>query len=80
MKEEADMITNREFWKAAGTRALRTFAQTMAASIGTAMVLSDVNWTMALSASALAAILSLVMSVATGLPEAPKEAAHENDR
>ena len=74
------MITNREFWKAAGTRALRTFAQTMAASIGTAMVLSDVNWTMALSASALAAILSLVMSVATGLPEAPKEAADADDR
>lgn len=74
------MITNREFWKAAGTRALRTFAQTMAASIGTAMVLSDVNWTMALSASALAAILSLIMSVATGLPEAPKEAADADDR
>ena len=74
------MITNKEFWKAAGTRALRTFAQTMAASIGTAMVLSDVNWTMTLSASALAALLSLVMSVATGLPEAPKEAADANDR
>ena len=52
----------------------------MAASIGTAMVLSDVNWTMTLSASALAALLSLVMSVATGLPEAPKEAADANDR
>lgn len=74
------MITNKEFWKAAGNRALRTFAQTMAASIGTALVLSDVNWRLALSASALAAILSLVMSVATGLPEAPKEATHENDR
>ena len=73
------MITNKEFWKAAANRALRTFAQTMAASIGTAVVLSDVNWTMALSASALAAVFSLIMSVATGLPEAPKEAVNEND-
>lgn len=60
---------NREFFKAAGIRALRTFCQAFVASIGTAVVLSDVNWGYALSASALAALLSIATSVITGLPE-----------
>lgn len=60
---------NREFFKAAGIRALRTFCQAFVASIGTAVVLSDVNWGYVLSASALAALLSLATSVVTGLPE-----------
>lgn len=62
-----------EFWKAAGIRALRTMAQTAVASIGTAAVLGDVNWLQVLSASVLAAVLSLLNSVATGLPEVPKK-------
>lgn len=62
-----------EFWKAAGIRALRTMAQTAVATIGTAAVMGEVNWLRVLSASALAAILSLLNSVATGLPEVPKK-------
>lgn len=54
--------------KAAGVRALKTLAQTMIATIGTTAVLEDVNWTVVLSASLLAALLSLLTSVA-GLPE-----------
>lgn len=61
----------KEFWKAAGIRALRTFCQTAVATIGTAAVLSEVDWLGCLSASALAAILSVLTSIATGLPEAP---------
>lgn len=57
-----------KWWKAAGIRAIKTFAQTAVATIGTGAVISDVNWLMVLSASALAAILSLLTSVA-GLPE-----------
>lgn len=61
------MISN---WiKSAGIRAIKTFAQTFLATIGTgAVVLGDVNWIMVLSASVLAAVLSLVTSLA-GLPE-----------
>lgn len=54
--------------KAAGIRAIKTLAQTMIATIGTTAVLEDVNWTVVLSASLLAALLSLLTSVA-GLPE-----------
>lgn len=57
------------FMKAAAIRAVRTVAQTAIATIGTAAVLADVNWTMVLSASALAGLLSILTSVVTGLPE-----------
>lgn len=54
--------------KAAGVRAVKTVAQTSVAMIGTSVVISDVNWVMVVSASALAGALSLLTSVA-GLPE-----------
>jgi hypothetical protein len=62
-------LTHREWWKAAAIRAIKTFCQTAIASIGTAMVIEDVNWLMVLSASALAGVLSILTSIATGLPE-----------
>lgn len=60
---------DKQFWKAAGIRALRTVAQTAIATIGTSAVLEDVRWLTVLSASALAGLLSLLTSIATGLPE-----------
>lgn len=60
---------NVNFWKATGIRALRTICQTVIATIGTAMVLTDVNWMYVVSASALSGILSILTSIATGLPE-----------
>ena len=57
------------FIKASIIRAIRTICQTAVAVIGTAFVLADVNWWAAVSASILAGILSILTSVATGLPE-----------
>lgn len=59
---------NREWIKAAVIRAIKTVAQTAVAMIGTATVISSVDWQMVASASVLAGILSLLTSVA-GLPE-----------
>ena len=59
---------NTKWWKAAGIRAVKTFAQTAIATIGASVLLSDVNWIAVGSASLLAAVLSLLTSVA-GLPE-----------
>lgn len=63
---------SKKWWKAAAVRAVKTLCQTAVATIGTAVVLSDVNWVMVCSASVLAAILSLLTSVA-GLPEVKEE-------
>ena len=60
----------KKFIIAALIRALRTLAQTAVATIGTTAVLSEVNWAVVASASVLAAILSILTSIATGLPEA----------
>ena len=54
--------------RAAGVRALKTVAQTAVATIGTSAAMAEVNWLMVGSASLLAGILSLLISVA-GLPE-----------
>ena len=54
--------------KAAGIRALKTVAQTAAATIGTSAVLSEVDWKIVISSALVAGILSLLTSVA-GLPE-----------
>lgn len=62
----------KKFLKAAAIRALRTVAQTAIAVIGTSAVLSDVNWVTVASAAVLAGILSVLTSVATGLPEVDK--------
>ena len=61
-----------KWWKAAGVRAVKTAAQTAVATIGTAAILSAVDWRTALSASVLAGVLSILTSIA-GLPEASTE-------
>ena len=59
----------KRFFLAAGIRAIRTLAQTAVATIGTTALIEDVNWPVVASASILAAILSILTSLATGLPE-----------
>ena len=62
----------KEWFKAAGIRAIKTVAQTAVATIGTTVATGDVNWVLVGSASALAGVLSLLTSVA-GLPEVNNE-------
>ena len=59
----------KKFLAAAAIRAVRTLAQTAIATIGTTALLEEVNWAVVASASVLAAVLSILTSVATGLPE-----------
>ena len=61
---------SKEFWKAALIRAIRTICQTAIATIGTTAVLEEVNWILVASSAALAGLLSILNSIATGLPEA----------
>ena len=62
-----------KFWKAALIRSLRTFAQALIAVIGASVLLEQVRWLEALSAAGLAALLSLLTSIATGLPEVDED-------
>lgn len=68
----------KDFVRAALIRSIRTIAQTAIAVIGTSAVLEQVNWWGVLSASVLAGILSILTSVVTDLPEAPKKGGSTN--
>lgn len=59
---------SKQWFKAAGIRAMKTFCQAALGLLGTSMVLTDVDWLTVLSASALAALVSILTSL-TGLPE-----------
>ena len=59
----------KEFLRAALIRAIRTFAECMLTYIGTAALLSDVNWLAALSAGAMGFVVAILLALVTGLPE-----------
>jgi len=59
----------KKFIRAMLIRAIRTVCQVFLSTTAAAVVLSDVNWPMVLSASALGGLTSCAMSVLTGLPE-----------
>lgn len=65
-------VNTKEWAKAAGIRAVKTMAQTFVATVGTAAVLSAVDWKVVVSASILSGILSVANSVA-GIPEVQEE-------
>ena len=62
----------KDFLLKALIRAIRTFAQTFAGSITVGLLWTEVQWLPALSVSGVAFVYSLVMSLATGLPEVEK--------
>jgi hypothetical protein len=62
------MLSSKSWWSAAGIRALRTFAQAAIATIGASVIITEIDWAFVGSASLIAAVLSLLTSLA-GLPE-----------
>lgn len=67
------MRTNFKVWlRRALVRALKTFAQTALALIPAGISINEVSWLTVLGTSALAALLSILTSVA-GLPEVDME-------
>ena len=56
------------WFKAAGIRALKTFAQAAIALIPAGVTIEAIDWRVVLGTAALAAVLSLLTSIA-GLPE-----------
>lgn len=61
-------LTSKDWWAAAGTRAIKTVCQTAVAMIGTSALISEVTWAQTVSAALLAGVVSLLTSLA-GLPE-----------
>lgn len=59
----------KEFWRAAGIRALRTVCQVAVSMIPTAVMITEVDWLTVLGTAALAGVVSVLTSVTTGLPE-----------
>lgn len=68
-----------EWCKAAGVRAIRTMAQTAISTIGSAALITEINWAVVGSATLLAGALSLLMSL-TGLPEVDTGATGDDDQ
>ena len=63
----------KEWLKCALIRAARTFAQTFVGFIAVGAALDEVQWLRALSVSGAACVLSILTSLATGLPEVEKQ-------
>lgn len=59
----------KRFLKAVAVRAVKTVCQAAIAGIGTAAVMGDVDMIYVISSSAVAGVVSILTSVATGLPE-----------
>ena len=61
-------LRSRDWWAAAGVRAIKTFAQTAVALLPAAATIQAVDWKTVLGTAALAAVASMLTSLA-GLPE-----------
>ena len=69
----------KKFLIAALIRAVRTFAQTFVGFIAVGAALEEVQWLRALSVSGAACVLSILTSIATGLPEVDKTEQDEQE-
>lgn len=71
-------LFNLEWWKKAGTRAVKTMAQTALSLFTVGQVAKDVDWAVVVSASVVAGVYSLLTSLA-GLPEVDDGSTDEVD-
>ena len=70
----------KEFWKATLVRAVRTFAEAALAYIGTGVVfVHELNALYVLSAGGMGFLTAVLMALATGIPEAPKDPYHTTE-
>ena len=67
----------KEFFIAALIRAIRTFAQTFVSMIAVGAAFSEIEWLRVLSVSGVAFVLSIMTSLATGLPEVEQKPPEE---
>ena len=64
-----DKLKNKKFWECALARCIRTVCQTAVATIGTGVVITEMNWLAVGSASIVAGLISILMSIISGIPE-----------
>ncbi|MEE1316003.1 MAG: holin [Prevotella sp.] len=60
---------NKEFWKAAGVRAIRTFLQVILAVWTAGQLITEVDWKFVILSAFSSAVYSLLTSILAGLPE-----------
>lgn len=65
-------VTSKNWWKAAGIRAVKTMAQAAVALIPAAVCITEVNWPVVAGTAALAGVNSILTSI-SGLPEVTEE-------
>lgn len=70
-------VIKKDWLKAAGIRALKTFLQVALGFITVGAAISDINWGLMLSTATVAAIYSIATSIITGLPEVPDDGKYE---
>ena len=68
------MLKSKDFWKASLIRALKTIAQTALSLLTVGQAVLDVDWLNVISVSAVAGLISILTSIATGLPEVETDA------
>lgn len=73
MEIKENKTMNKTFWKATAVRAIRTVCQAAIALIPASALITEVDWLLVASASILAGIVSVLTSIATGLPEVEYE-------
>lgn len=64
-----EKLKSKKFWECAIARCIRTVCQTALATISTGALITDINWVIVASSSAVAGITSVLMSIVMGIPE-----------